>query len=195
MSSRDTVSVLAAGTAFSALLVLFLYGHLAHAEEAVPTPPSSSAGLCMKADLEGVPPPSGTDCTEYQVGLEQQARRMESQAKIMEQQAKRLEILAKIQEAKEQITGEYSRKANSNKPANDAPSPPIQLQQIYEDRVLEVFGEQARIRYRGGEILVRQGQALSQGGLVGHVSLDGVVLFEGGNKHVLPFYIGEVGRK
>lgn len=199
MSSRDTAfSTLAAGIALAVLIVLTLYGGFAKADDALPGSAAAgslsiSSDICQKADQEGMPPPPGIDCTDYQVRLEQQAKRMESQAKILEQQAKRFEILAKIQTAKGQPGEKKASPSDSTNPANppNPPLPPFPQAGVEQDRVLEVFGNQARIRYRGGEILVRQGQSLPRGGLIGEITTNGVTLIEGQSRQTLPFYIGE----
>ena len=194
MSFRDAVHALASAPL---MWVMLLSGHPARAEEAAavqPAQPSASATseACRNADLNGVPPPPGIDCTEYQVRLEQQAKRMESQGKILEQQAKRQELLARIKTANDSATAKKAEPADS---ASNLPKPPFdqfsQAGAMGEDRMLEVFGDQALIRYRGGEILVRQGQTLPQVGLVEAVSTDGVVLAEGRGRRTLPFFIGE----
>ena len=185
MSFTDTVKAVAAGF----MLMAWWAMPTAWAEEnsAAPTVPASDE--CRRADQNGVPPPPGSDCTEYQLRLEQQAKRMESEAKIMEQQARRLEFIAKAKAAQDQI----DKKPPPAQPQNPPPSTPAAMPPLGgqgADRVLEVFGDQARIRYRGGEFLVRAGQALPQGGSVAQVSLDGVILVEGRNRRMLPFYIG-----
>jgi len=203
MSFRDSVRALAAGTALAALGMAHLCGQAASADEnaaempamsTAPAKETASPDTCQWADQAGLPPPADADCTEFQVRLEQQAKRMDFQTKIMEQQAKRLELLAKIKVGKDMTEG---NKAATSMPPNqrdlttsNTVAPPPQNGKE-TDRVLEVFGEQARIRYRGGEILVRQGQTLPQGGSVSQVSIDGVVLVEGRSRRVLPFYIGE----
>jgi len=181
MSPRDTIPAFVVCVAASALLMLALSD--ARAEE-TGAAPSASPDACRQADQEGVPPPPGADCTEYQVRLEQQAKRMESQAKVMEQHAKRLELLAKIKSAQAPAD-----KPDSPPPAAARPAAP-RLRPEDADRVLEVFGDQASIRYHGGEILVRQGEGLPQGGRVEWVSLDGVVVSDGNGRHTLPFFIG-----
>lgn len=181
MSPRDTIPAFVVCAAASALLMLAFAGARAEETAAAPVPPAPSASpdTCRQADQEGVPPPPDADCTEYQIRLEQQARRMESQAKVAEQHAKRLELLAKIKSAQEPTD-----KSGNPPPAAPLPRP--------EDagRVLEVFGDQASIRYQGGDLLVRQGQGLPQGGRVERVSLDGVVVSDGRGRHTLPFFIG-----
>lgn len=182
MSPRDTIPAFAVCAVAAALLMLFLSGARAEETGAAPVPPAppASPDACRQADQEGVPPPPGADCTEYQVRLEQQAKRMESQAKVMEQHAKRLELLAKIKSAREP-TGQSD---------NPPPAAAAQPRPEDADRVLEVFGDRASIRYHGGEILVRQGEGLPQGGRVERVSLDGVVVSDGRGRHTLPFFIG-----
>ena len=163
-----------------ALLVLVLSG-LARAEEPPPAP-AAAAEACRQADAQGVPPPASADCTEYQSQLEQQAKRLESQVKVMEAQAKRLELQGKIRSANEPAA-----------PKPDAPKPPAAPpgRPEDEDRVLEVFGGQASIRYQGGDYIVREGQSLPRGGRVEQVSLDGVVIVDGRVRRALPFFIGE----
>lgn len=159
------------------ILSLLLSGGFAWGGEPDPRLAPSQT-TCHEADMHGVPTPAGVDCTEYQFRLEQQAKRMD--------------ILAKIQAAKEQITGQKALKETLKPelPAQQASLSPPPL----ADRVIEVFGDQALIRYHGNVFTVRQGQRLPQGTLIGTVNLDGVSLVEGENRRFLPFYIGGEGR-
>ena len=194
MSFRDTAKGRTKRAALAAVWAACLSAPAARADEppggaAVAPAPAASPDSCRQADAQAVPPPPGADCTEYQLRLEQQAKRMESEVKIMEQQAKRWELFAKAKAAQEQA----DKKPVPAPLQNSAPPLPGAMPSGVgpgADRVLEVFGDQARIRYRGGEFLVRAGQALPQGGSVAQVSLDGVVLVEGRSRRMLPFYIG-----
>jgi hypothetical protein len=179
MSFRDTAAAPLAA-AFFALSGLVLSGS-ALAEESPPAQPAASpvlsAEACLRADLAGVPPPAAADCAEYQARLEQQAKRMD--------------ILAKIAASRQQIDKQSAPPPSPAKPPDPAQHSSAAPPPALDDRVLEVFGDQASIRYRGGDLLVRQGQSLPQGGRVEQVSLQAVVIVEGGSRRALPFYIGE----
>jgi type IV pilus biogenesis protein PilP len=153
------------------ILVLLAVAARAHGDD---------SGAC--GETEGAPPAG--DCTEY-MGM-------------LELQSKRLKLQVEIENARQQIAEARKRRAEAANPA-PAPAPAIAAAKIplpsapeIPDRVYEIFGEQARIRYRGGQYLVRQGQRLPDGGAwIARISSDGVTVAEGKARRILPFMVGD----
>lgn len=128
-------------------------------------------------DLDGRPL-AGEDCAEFE---------------------SRLGLLAKIEDARARIEEARHRREGAKPPGPPAGTPPIQapsaptLTSIIPpepDRTLEVFGDQARIRYQGAELLVRAGQRLARGGQVLRVASDGVEVGDGSQRRLLPLALG-----
>lgn len=163
------------------VLVLALAGGPAGAEDA--------AGECRSPEGRVLAP---VDCAEY---LQQ-----------LDLEAKRLELVAKMEELKANAAGAAKRRleaergpaaplpplppASSPPPAAPAPGRPSAAPNL-PDRVLEITGGQARIRYQGGVYLVQAGTRLPSGGQVTQVTLAGVDLMDGKERRHLPFVLGE----
>lgn len=138
-----------------------------------------ASGAC--AEIDGAPP--GVDCTEYMGNLELQAQR--------------LKLQAEIEAYRQQIAEARRRRDEASAPVRPPlpvqPNAPTTSRALSEspDRVYEVFGDFARIRYRGAQHLVHLGQRLDPDARVVQVSLDGVVVAEGKTRRTLPFLLGD----
>jgi type IV pilus biogenesis protein PilP len=113
----------------------------------------------------------------------------------------RLGTLAKIAEAKTKIEEARAKaaEAEQKRRAAEHPEPPASPGKLPDTapppepgRVLEILGAQARLRWGGGEYLVRAGQRLPGGAWIVQVSLDGVTVAQGARRETLPFVIGRV---
>lgn len=161
MSSRNAKPPLPAAIVLPVLLLGWLSLGAARADE------------CR--DLDGRPL-ADEDCAEYE---------------------SRLGLLAKIEDARARIE-EARHRREGTKPTGplagtpSVPAPPTlaPLLPPEPDRTLEVFGDQARIRHQGAELLVRAGQRLPRGGQVLRVAADGVEIGDGNQRRLLPLALG-----
>jgi type IV pilus biogenesis protein PilP len=144
--------------------------------------PDALPGECL--DLEGHRL-ANVDCAELEARLGALARIGEVQGRIEEARAKAAEAKQKREEI------EHPRPSSSAAgPSPAAPTPAASAPPPETGRVLEIFGDQARIRWRGGDYLVRPGQRLPGGAWLVQVSLEGAVIAEGKHRTILPFVIG-----
>jgi hypothetical protein len=148
-------------------------------------PPEAPVGECLDLDGKRLAP---MDCLEYIQQLDLQAKRLETWGKIEEARTRIEEAQMKAAEAKR-------KREEIEHPRPPAPSP-MELTPAAvsapppEGRLLEIIGDQARIRWRGGDYLVRPGQRLPGGAQIVQVSLEGAVIAEGKQRTTLPFVIG-----
>lgn len=150
----------------------------AFAEERVPPPAE-----CRDIDGRVV---ADMDCAEYLQHMEMQQKIEEVRGRIAEARQKRLQA----------ERPPAPPPSPTPPPAQAAPPPAVAAMAeppapTEPDRVLDVTGNQARIRYKGATYLVVPGMAVSRGARVTAVSLDGVDLDEGGRRRRLPFLLGD----
>jgi hypothetical protein len=146
-----------------------------------PDPPEAPVGECL--DLEGQRI-ARVDCAELEARLGVLARIGEMTGRIEEARAK-------VAEAKK-------KRDEIEHPPAPAPTPvpgpkdlaPAAVPALPEGRLLEIIGDQARIRWRGGDYLLRPGQRLPGGAWLVQVSLEGAVIADGKQRTTLPFVIG-----
>lgn len=161
-----------------AAFVLTLMGSMAALAEAGPDtagggPPAPSE--CRDLDGKILAP---MDCAEYLQALELLGKTEDARLKILETRKRRTEIERPVSPPA------------PPQPASPAPAAAALLPAV-PDRVLEVFGGQARLRYRGAVLLVQAGSPLPGGGRVAAVSLDGVEISEGRERRRIPVLLGD----
>jgi type IV pilus biogenesis protein PilP len=139
-------------------------------------------GECL--DLEGHRL-ANVDCAELEARLGALVRIGEVQGRIEEARAKVAEAKRKRDEIEHPRPASPVAGPSPSDPAPAVPAPPQET-----GRLLEIFGDQARIRWRGGDYLVRPGQRLPGGAQIVQVSLEGAVIAEGKQRTTLPFVIG-----
>ena len=183
---------------FAVMTVIALAATVVHAvglaDEA-----SAATTLCRDADMAGTPVRPDVDCTEYNAQLDQQAKRVQKMADIQK-------TLAQIKEPTQPkpVAGPSALGSLSGTPA--PPTPPIsQLPGIQgmptvkatddsaaSDRLLEVFGGNARIRWGGHDRQVKVGSVLPGGAKVSVIKVDGVGITakDGKSTKWLPYYVG-----
>jgi type IV pilus biogenesis protein PilP len=147
-----------------------------------PAAPDALPGECL--DFEGHRL-ANVDCAELEARLGALARIGEVQGRIEEARAKAAEAKRKREEIEHPRPSSSVAGPNPTTPTPAVPAPPPET-----GRLLEIFGDQARIRWRGGDYLVRPGQRLPGGAWLVQVSLEGAVIAEGKQRTTLPFVIG-----
>jgi type IV pilus biogenesis protein PilP len=147
-----------------------------------PIVPDAPAGECLDLDGKHL---AAMDCLEHIQHLDLQVKRLEAWGKIEEARTRIAEAKRKREEIEHPPAPSPTPAPNPNDLAPAAVSAPPP-----EGRLLEIFGDQARIRWRGGDYLVRPGQRLPGGAQIVQVSLEGAVIAEGKQRTTLPFVIG-----
>jgi hypothetical protein len=153
-----------------------------------PIVPDAPPGECLDLDGRRLAP---MDCLEHIQQLDIQAKRLEALVKIEEARTRIEEAQVKAAEAKRK----HDEIEHPRLPAPAAGPGPKDLASMAlpappEGRLLEIIGDQARLRWRGGDYLLRPGQRLPGGAWLVQVSLEGAVIAEGKNRTTLPFVIG-----
>jgi hypothetical protein len=186
MSFRNVASLVMTGLLVAAAAAADPSAPSAALEASAPSvnasaPPDAPPGECL--DLEGKRI-ANVDCAELEARLGVLARIGEVQGRIEDARAKVAEARQKrdaIEHPKPQQPAVGAQKDS----ATAIPTTPPEA-----GRLLEIFGDQARIRWRGGEYLVRPGQRLPGGAWLVQVSMDGAVIADGKHRTTLPFVIG-----